>query len=128
VPGGGRAEPTTVTEPSVVLYNRTKAHRSREFLKRAAAGESYALTPGSYARDRLAPGPYGQPREAKSVRSVIRSLRNLQNTLMEEGAIGREVVRANWDGYADDGSGRYYISEEDRRALDDYLASDGSDV
>ena len=114
--------PTTHSEePVVAIYERSaEGRRSRELLELIGGGKENGLTPTELGR-KMSRGPGGKALSKASVRAVLRNIQRVEGHLFEEGAISRQVLWADFARYDEEGAGRYFISDEDRRALDAHL-------
>jgi hypothetical protein len=108
-------------EPATVVYERsTPGGRSRELLELIPAGKAAALTPTEIGRA-LQLGPGGKPLSKASARAITRNIQKLEGHLLTEGAISRRLLMVDFDDYDNIGSGKYYISDEDRQVLDKHV-------
>jgi len=114
--------PPLSESPAVTVYrNAGSTSRSRRLLELLPAGESNALSPSEIG-ELLPPATDGSPLTPHSVRAVMRNVKRNEQTRRERGEMpqDREVILADWSNYESEGSGRYYVSLEDRDAIDQY--------
>lgn len=108
--------------PAVTVYrNAGNTSRSRRLLELLPAGESNALSPSEIG-ELLPPATDGGPLTPHSVRAVMRNVKRNEHTRRERGEMpqDREIIQVDWSNYESEGCGRYYLSLEDRNAIDEY--------
>jgi hypothetical protein len=95
--------------------------RSREMLKELPGGSDNGLTPAEVGEQMAPHDRTGKPLTPGSVRAVYRNIRRAEAHLRSFGVIKGPIVRVSFDAYHLEGSGRYYIEQDARAALDAYL-------
>ena len=113
---------TAPDHDAVTLYKRTaRDSRSRELLEVLPGGQAHARTPEELAQLMRPDAKTNKPLARGSVRGAIRVVQKVQTKALKEGAIGGEILKIDFGGYAQERAGRYYVEPDARQALDQYL-------
>lgn len=105
------------TIPVAALHQETNPdHRSRKLLE--------ALTSKAETFEDLAPkmrNEDGSLLTKAQMRAVYRNLRRTEGRMISEGALAEPVVQSDFDQYDQDGAGRYFLTGNSYKALNQYL-------
>jgi Mg2+ and Co2+ transporter CorA len=111
------------TEPVVILYEhvaRDDASKSPVLLRIFA--EHDLLKPEQIG-ELLAPANGNVPLTKHGARAVLRNLGRAQTHLRAAGGLERDVIEKDFTRYDDEGSGRYGLTEADRKVLKIHLTT-----
>lgn len=104
------------TPPPIAVYQQAShGSRTRELLD-ILAGVDRALSPAEIG-SRMRSEPDAGPISKGTVRAAIRNLRRVEKGLREEHRIAREVLVVDSSAYAQEGSNRYSLRQEDKAAI-----------
>jgi hypothetical protein len=109
------------TEPVVILYE----HLARDVVSKSPLllrifAEHDLLTPQQIG-ELLAPANGNVPLTKRSARAVLQNLGRAQAHLQAAGSLERDVIQKDFTRYDQEGSGRYGLTEGDRKALNTHL-------
>jgi hypothetical protein len=116
--------PRAAEDPDAVkLYERLRPHsRSREALELLPAEAQGGLTPEELGMTmRLEKD--GSAVSKASARAAIRVIQRVTGGLIDKGVLTGKVVKIDFSRYDVEGAGRYALSGEARKGLDEHLTS-----
>lgn len=106
---------------AVKLHQKLPAgSRSREALELLPAKSQGGLTPEELGL-KMQPKKDGASVSKASARAAVRVIQTRERRMLEKGALRRKVLDINFENYDTEGAGRYSLSDEGRKALDEHL-------
>ena len=105
----------------VKLYEKLRpGSRSREVLELLPAKSQGGLTPEELGL-KMKPEKSGSPVSKASARAALRVIQTVGGRLVQKGVMKGDVLDIDFSKYDIEGAGRYALTDDARKALDDHL-------
>ena len=103
------------------LYEKLRPHsRSREVLELLPPKSQGGLTPEELGL-KMKPEKNGSPVSKASARAALRVIQTVGGRLVQKGVVKGHALDIDFSKYDLEGAGRYALTDDARKALDDHL-------